>query len=1128
LRQHLRSARRFAPAADVSGVSPGGVPFILLLEPLTNGSEAPVPYDCFISYNSADLPYAEMLNAHLLAAGLTVWFDRARLNPGCKWHDEIEEGCRNSRVVLPVLTARWKLSEWTRYETYGAPAVIPLLFGGVSIEEAFTPPLHRFQGQAIRLDAATSTHEEWASLANAVRRAADQGDAPPNAITDLPFPPNPYFVGRESVLNDIHEKLFLKPTTALTQGHIQAITALGGVGKTTLARQYAEKFWRCYPHRFWVTCLTPSSITAGFARIFDLLHADAPVAGMSEQDKAARALHELQQEGRPLTLLVLDDAPDEEAVLEWIPASGHCHTIITSRYSGWSPTVETTPVWVLDRDPARELLLSRSGTAWDPLSPQEQAACDDVASTLEYLPLALEQAAAYVRMQRCGFGGYLRLYRESGVNFLKRESPGGTKYPKSIYQTWRTTVERLPAGARAILRLAAFLSTTAIPVAILVEGGAIVAESAEPGGVGEPVTDGPPNETTVRDWIGALLTYSIVQPTTDGDFLVHALVQAVERDQLSEADRQGLLDRDGQLIAAYGPSPAFEPENWPIWDRLFPHAESVLEHLHGSLTTNSSLVVAKRADEYCFGKAYFERGLQYSELRLNSVKARYGNESEEYADDLINYGESLRELGRAEDAEKAFREALEIRRRRFPDDIADIATSLNYLGLALHDLGKYTEAVVCYREGLASVDRLVEPELDIQWKLLVNLAGHLRDSANSDDAEPLFRQALSISEKIHDYRHPNVASILNNLGLLLCNRNRYEEAESLYVRALAIREKALGPNHPKVAISLNNIADLLHTTGRYADAEPLFRRALAIEEQSFGANHPSVAVSLQNLAKLLEATGRYTDAEPLCVRALAINETALGPAHPRVATSLHILAHLLESTSRFEDAEPLYRRALAIWERNLGPEHRYSQIGMQSLARLLEKTGRAEEGHNLGRRRVAILAAQPNVTPLQLRTLGLDAYKLGDYATTTTLLRRVLYAGFEVPSTECLLARAALMQGDQRSFRVYADQAWNHRADASPYVVPRILWLQLTGALLEEEDAATVPALLGRLKTALSAEGAIMEWAMDPVLEHLRPQMSAESHALLATLVAAMSFPGGTAGLDQFGVWRDAPEGPLE
>ena len=85
-------------------------------------------YDCVISYASADLPLAEGLHRRLLAEGFTVWFDKARLQPGFDWHREIEQGCENSRVFLPVLTPHWKNSDWTKYETYGAEAVIPLVF----------------------------------------------------------------------------------------------------------------------------------------------------------------------------------------------------------------------------------------------------------------------------------------------------------------------------------------------------------------------------------------------------------------------------------------------------------------------------------------------------------------------------------------------------------------------------------------------------------------------------------------------------------------------------------------------------------------------------------------------------------------------------------------------------------------------------------------------------------------------------------------------------------------------------------------------------------------------------------------------------------------------------------------
>jgi hypothetical protein len=108
----------------------------------------PKPSNCFISYASPDLAYAQALRDRLETAGLSVWFDKARLREGYSWHEQIEEACEATRVVLPVLTPRWKDSEWTRYETYGAESVIPLLYEG-TWDEVKTPPLMRWQGQLI-------------------------------------------------------------------------------------------------------------------------------------------------------------------------------------------------------------------------------------------------------------------------------------------------------------------------------------------------------------------------------------------------------------------------------------------------------------------------------------------------------------------------------------------------------------------------------------------------------------------------------------------------------------------------------------------------------------------------------------------------------------------------------------------------------------------------------------------------------------------------------------------------------------------------------------------------------------------------------------------------------------------
>ena len=175
-------------------------------------------WDVFISYKSEDLAIAEELHRRLEAAGFRVWFDRARLEPGCRWHDEIEEGCEGSRVILPVLTPRWPESDWCRYETYGGECIIPLLFEG-DVGELLrqVPPLAEWQGVMHDLRAADDA--EWERLFAAIRERlqAPASEKSPRTA-HLPFPANPYFVGREAELLEMHEKLCQAPTVALSHG----------------------------------------------------------------------------------------------------------------------------------------------------------------------------------------------------------------------------------------------------------------------------------------------------------------------------------------------------------------------------------------------------------------------------------------------------------------------------------------------------------------------------------------------------------------------------------------------------------------------------------------------------------------------------------------------------------------------------------------------------------------------------------------------------------------------------------------------------------------------------------------------------------------------------------------------
>ncbi len=788
-------------------------------------------YDLFISYKSENLNLASQLYERLIGKGFSVWFDKARLNPGCKWHLEIEEGCEASRIILPVLTPAWKDSEWTKFETYGAEFVIPLLYEG-KFEDAAPLPLCEIQF----IDFRQPGEENWNKLFASIHHYLSQ--APPEKtrrLASVPYAHNPYFIGREKHLLDIHEKLCLAPSTALTQVTAQAVSGLGGVGKTTLAREYAEKFWRLYRDILWVRADRP--IILEFQRLAEELKLIGE-RSKDPEDDARRAMQELSSQTR--RLLIMDNALDEESIQKWIPTTGRCRTLITSRFAGWSAVVQNIQIDVLEPSQARELLLKRSGM---PDSEENQESAGRVAKELGYLPLALEHAAAFVQKASISFAQYLIYYSgaRSRRDLIAQRVLGSTQYPESVATTWLVTIGRLGPLARSILTLIGFLAPDDIPRSVISEGGDFLRESILEM---QPANEQDGIETSayaLDKALAELKDFSMISLQQE-NLSVHRLVQAVQRDGLNDSLQRRWAER--AVRAVYEVFPDVEYSNWPLCSRFIPHVRPL----------------ALLIDEY---------GFDFSEAaRLLNQAGYYLNERAQYIE-----------------AEPLWVRALTIREKTLDAEHPDVAQSLNNLALLYRNQGKYAEAEPLYRRALAIYEKTLGAEHPHVANSINNLAELYRDQGKYAEAEPLLVRAMAIYEKALGAEHPDVALSLNSLAALYYNQGKYADAEPLHRRALAISEKALGVEHPDVAQSLNNLAALYRNQGKYAEAEPLWVRALAIYEKALGAEHPSVALSLNNLAALYYNQGKYMEAEPLYRRALAIREKALGAEHPDVAQS---------------------------------------------------------------------------------------------------------------------------------------------------------------------------------------------------------------------------------------------------
>ena len=185
---------------------------------------------------------------------------------------------------------------------------------------------------------------------------------------------------------------------------------------------------------------------------------------------------------------------------------------------------------MLDTEVAAGFLVNRTG---DP----DRAAARELAAELGGLPLALEQAAAYMQATGTTLAGYLPLFRDRQADLLARGEAAG--HPADVAATLGLALSRLadeaPAAA-GLLRLLAFLAPEPVPLALLLAdaqaAGQLGPEVAAAVGplLGDPVAAG--------DAVAALRRYSLVTPAGDGLVLVHRLVQAVTRAQLTaEAGR---------------------------------------------------------------------------------------------------------------------------------------------------------------------------------------------------------------------------------------------------------------------------------------------------------------------------------------------------------------------------------------------------------------------------------------------------------------------------------------------------------------------------------------------------------------------------------------------------------------
>src|SRR5262249_32109604 len=238
---------------------------------------------------------------------------------------------------------------------------------------------------------------------------------------------------------------------------------------------------------------------------------------------------------------------------------------------------------------AAGFLAARTGDA-------DHQAAAALAEAVGGLPLALEQAAAYIQATGGSLASYLAAFRQRPADLLIRGEPAG--YSGAVAAAWALAFARLQQsvpGAVGLLRLLAFCAPDVIPLRLLLHPRPGLAGELSPK-VARVLVPMLEDELAANDAIAALRRYSLVRPAGDRTFSVHRLVQAVTADQMQAELAEAWRQAAAAVVEAAIPPDQRQPGAWPTFAMLLPHAQAALETDSSGLDRVASYLALSGSD----------------------------------------------------------------------------------------------------------------------------------------------------------------------------------------------------------------------------------------------------------------------------------------------------------------------------------------------------------------------------------------------------------------------------------------------------------------------------------------------------------------------------------------------------
>jgi tetratricopeptide (TPR) repeat protein len=381
---------------------------------------------------------------------------------------------------------------------------------------------------------------------------------------------------------------------------------------------------------WWVTADTAESVQAGLAALTTRLQPELsmlPLEALAQRAVSWLAAHKDW-------LLVLDNANDPGDITPLLSPGMSGRVVVTSRLAeGWHYLNATVlRLDVLTETQAVELL-ARIAVRDRPAADLDGAA--ELVAELGCLPLAVEQAAAYLHQNHLSPRAYLQLLAEHPA-VMYGQAARGADSERTIARIWQVTLDALTDTLLAgdVLRILAWYAPEPVPRTLL-----------------DPLAETPP----LLHALGALAAYNLITLSPEA-ITVHRLVQTVARtpDPQDPHRRQDDIDtartHATDLLNQALPADYEDPDGWPAWRTLLPHIDALTGNTPAATDTAPMARLLNETGLFLGDQGAIDQAIAYHQRAHNAYERVRGPDHPHTLtsrNNLAGAYESAGDLGRA-------------------------------------------------------------------------------------------------------------------------------------------------------------------------------------------------------------------------------------------------------------------------------------------------------------------------------------------------------------------------------------------------------------------------------------------------------------------------------------------------